>query len=415
MINVLIYKGMDMYVKTEENNIKQKQWVIVTLASIPLIMTLGNSMLIPVLPLMEKELDITKVQSSYIITVYSVVAIFLIPVAGFLSDRYGRKKVIIPALIITAIGGGIAAFAAWKSEHAFPFILCGRVLQGIGASGAMPIVFPLIGDMFRRESEASETLGLIETSNTVGKVLSPILGSLLASFLWFLPFVSIPVFCSISIILVVIFIKDNNNKEDEPLSLATFRSYIKETFKQHYRWLIAIFIIGAILMFMLFGFLFYLSTVLEDNFSYTGVIKGMLLAVPLLALSLTAYLIGRIIKDRLTLMKWIIFAGIVLAGVAIIIFPLSERPFFLLTTFLVCGVGIGAALPCLDALITKSLKKSVRGTIISIYSAMRFVGVAAGPPVTAFLMKKHIVWFVGLLAVFALAAGVLSFRHIDPE
>lgn len=415
MINVLLCKGMDVCVKTEQNNASQKQWVIVTLASIPLIMTLGNSMLIPVLPLMEKELDITKVQSSYIITVYSVVAIFLIPVAGFLSDRYGRKKVIVPALIITAIGGGVAAFAAWKIDHAFPYILFGRVLQGIGASGAMPIVFPLIGDMFRRESEASKTLGLIETSNTVGKVLSPILGSLLASFLWFLPFVSIPLFCSISIILVFIFIKDNDDKDDEPLSLAKFRSIIKETFKEHYRWLVAIFIIGAILMFMLFGFLFYLSTILEDKFSYTGVMKGMLLAIPLLALSLTAYIIGRIIKDRLTLMKWIIFAGIVLAGLAIIIFPLSDRPFFLLTTFLVCGVGIGAALPCLDALITKSLKKSVRGSIISIYSAMRFVGVAAGPPVTAFLMKKHIVWFVGLLAIFALAAGVLSFRHIDPE
>src|SRR5690625_3098271 len=224
----------------------------------------------------------------------------------------------------------------------------------------MPIVFPLIGDMFRRESEASKTLGLIETSNTVGKVLSPILGSLLASFLWFLPFVSIPLFCSISIILVFIFIKDNDDKDDEPLSLAKFRSIIKETFKEHYRWLVAIFIIGAILMFMLFGFLFYLSTILEDKFSYTGVIKGLLLAVPLLALSLAAYLMGRIIKDRLRLMKWLIFSGIILAGLAIGFFTMATGPFYLLAVFLVVVIGIGAALPCLDALITKSLKKSVR-------------------------------------------------------
>src|SRR5699024_4498238 len=129
---------MNMFVTTVAKGTNQKQWVIVTLASIPLIMTLGNSMLIPVLPLMEKELDISKVQSSYIITVYSVVAIFLIPVAGFLSDRFGRKIVIIPALFITAIGGSIAAFAAWKLDNAFYFILAGRVLQGIGASVAMP-------------------------------------------------------------------------------------------------------------------------------------------------------------------------------------------------------------------------------------------------------------------------------------
>lgn len=413
--NVNTFKGMNRPVTTAKNHKIDRQWVIVTLASIPLIMTLGNSMLIPILPLMEKELDITKLQSSYIITIYSIVAIFLIPVAGFLSDRYGRKKVIIPALIITAIGGAVAALAAWKFENAFLFILLGRVLQGIGASGAMPIVFPLIGDMFEREAEASKTLGLIETSNTIGKVLSPILGSLLASFLWFLPFVSIPIFSSISIILVLIFIKDHGNKDDEPFSFAMFRSYIKETFKEHYRWLIAIFIIGAILMFMLFGFLFYLSTVLEEKFSYTGVIKGMLLAVPLLALSLTAYIVGRVIKDQLIVMKWIIFSGIVLAGIAIISFPLAKRPFFLLAIFFVCGIGIGAALPCLDSMITKSLKKSVRGSIVSIYSAMRFVGIAAGPLVTAFLMKQHIFWFVGLLTIFALGASVLAFRHIDPE
>lgn len=399
----------------EKNQTQNKQWIIVTLASIPLIMTLGNSMLIPVLPLMEKELDISKVQSSYIITVYSIVAIFLIPLAGFLSDRFGRKKIIIPALIITAIGGAIAAFASWKLEHAFPFILCGRILQGIGASGAMPIVFPLIGDMFHREEEASETLGLIETSNTVGKVLSPILGAWLASILWFLPFVSIPIFCTISILLVLFFIKEHKDKKKEQIAFHKFRTYIKETFKAHYRWLVAIFIIGAILMFLLFGFLFYLSTVLEEKFSYTGITKGLLLAIPLLALSLTAYIIGKIIKDRMLLMKWIIFFGIVLANVAIIAFPFSERLFYQLSVFLICGIGIGAALPCLDALMTKSLKKSVRGTVISIYSAMRFVGVATGPPITALLMERSIGWFIGLLIFISIIASILSFWAINPE
>src|SRR5699024_9239045 len=126
-----------------------KQWAIISLASVPLIMTLGNSMLIPILPVMEDKLDIFKLQSSYIITVYSIVAIIFIPLAGYLSDRFGRKKVLIPALILTGIGGLIAGLAAWKMDNAFTVILIGRILQGIGASGAMPIVLPLVGDMFR--------------------------------------------------------------------------------------------------------------------------------------------------------------------------------------------------------------------------------------------------------------------------
>lgn len=394
----------------------EKRWAVVSLASVPLIMTLGNSMLIPVLPVMEKKLHISTVQSSYIITVYSIVAIICIPIAGYLSDRYGRKKVIVPALIITGIGGLIAGLAAWKMDNAFTVILIGRVLQGIGASGAMPVVLPLVGDMFHREEEASTTLGIIETSNTVGKVLSPILGSALTALIWFLPFLSIPIFSLISVLLIAFLIKTkNDDQEAEKVSFRQYRHEISEVFAAHKRWLIAIFIIGAILMFILFGFLFYLSTILEEKFHFKGVVKGLLLAIPLLALSIASFVTGKKIKDKLRLMKWITFVGIVLAGSSVAVISFMEHFIYLLIIFLVCGVGIGMALPCMDSLITESIDKSIRGAITSIYSSMRFIGVAAGPLVIAVLMKKNIFWMVMLLTVCALGAGILAFRNIDPE
>src|SRR3954447_2270550 len=126
------------------NEISNQKWAIISLSSIPLVMTLGNSMLIPVLPSMEKKLSISAFQTSMIITVYSIVAIFLIPIAGYLSDHIGRKKVIIPSLIIAGIGGLISGWAAWKIDDPYWLILAGRALQGVGAAGAMPIVMPLV-------------------------------------------------------------------------------------------------------------------------------------------------------------------------------------------------------------------------------------------------------------------------------
>lgn len=394
---------------------QEKRWIIISLASIPLIMTLGNSMLIPILPLLEKELDISKLQTSYIITVYSIVAIFFIPIAGFLSDRYGRKKVIIPSLIITGIGGLIAGWASWKMDNPYVIILIGRVLQGIGTSGAMPIVLPLVGDIFRNDTEASATLGVIETSNTIGKVLSPILGSLLAGIIWFLPFFSIPVFCILSALMVIFLVKNNKEEEEEKQTFKEYWSLIKTVFRKHGKWLLAIFIIGAILMFILFGFLFYLSSILEDKFKYEGVWKGVLLAIPLLALSLASYLTGKKIKDDLNVMKWVTFIGIILTGCSVIIMSLIEHPVYLLSVFLLCGVGIGLALPCLDALITNSLDKDVRGVITSFYSAMRFIGVAAGPPVIAILMKQNLIWMVSLFTLCSICAGLLSLKSINPN
>lgn len=392
---------------------QEKRWAVISLASIPLIMTLGNSMLIPILPVMEQELDISKLQSSYIITSYSLVAIFLIPVAGFLSDRYGRKMVIIPSLIITGAGGLVAGLASQLMDHSFLLILGGRILQGIGASGAFPIVLPLVGDMFKDDEEASTTLGIVETSNTVGKVLSPILGAVLAAIVWYLPFYSIPLFCAASVLMVIFMIKDKGGEEKQ----TRFKEYLglaKDILKEHGRWLFAVFVIGAILMFILFGFLFYLSSILEEDYGYKGIWKGVLLAVPLLALSIASFTTGRKIKDNLNVMKWVIFIGIILTGASVAVIPFTDKPVFLLSIFLVCGTGIGMALPCLDALITESLEKSVRGVITSIYSAMRFIGVAAGPPVIAIMMKGNISWMASVLAIFALVAGFLGYRNIKP-
>jgi ACDE family multidrug resistance protein len=157
-----------------------KKGDLAALASIPLIMTLGNSMLIPILPQISRELHISSFQVSMLITVYAVVAILLIPIAGYLSDKVGRKAVIIPSLIIAGIGGGICGVAPWFSNGMMLYwiIIAGRFLQGIGAAGAFPTVLPLVGDMFNDDKEVSKSLGIIETSNTFGKVLSPILGSL---------------------------------------------------------------------------------------------------------------------------------------------------------------------------------------------------------------------------------------------
>ncbi|MBS4217403.1 MFS transporter [Bacillus sp. FJAT-49711] len=393
---------------------KGSKWSIIAIASIPLIMTLGNSMLIPILPLMEKQLHISKLQSSLIITVYSIVAIFLIPIAGFLSDKFGRKIVIIPSLIIAGLGGILSGWASWQLDSAFTWIIIGRILQGIGAAGAFPIVLPLVGDIYKKEEDVSSSLGIIETANTFGKVLSPILGSLIAGIIWFLPFFAIPIFCFVSLVLILICVKKPKD-DDHQLSFGRFVKNTKQIFKEHWKWLIAVFIIGAIIMFILFGLLFYLSSILEDKYGYDGVKKGFLLAIPLAALCIASFIAGKIIKDSLKKMKWITFFGMVLAGISVAATMFSDRFIYLIIVILFCGIGIGASLPCLDAILTQSIEKEMRGTITSIFSAMRFAGVAAGPPVIALLMKGNITDMIILLASLSIVAALLALKAIKPE
>ncbi len=409
--SVKMKKGSKSDSKAKPNN---QRWAVLSISSIPLVMTLGNSMLIPVLPVMESKLGITPFQSSMIITIYSIVAILLIPLAGFLSDHFGRKKVIIPSLAISAIGGLIAAWAGWKMENPYWVILIGRALQGVGAAGAFPIVLPLVGDMFKSDEEVSSSLGLIETSNTLGKVLSPILGAFLAGIIWYLPFFSIPVFCLISILLMFFLVK-TPNKRQKPIPFKKFIANMKETFKNNWKWLYAVFVIGIILMFVLFAVLFYLSDILEKVYNVKDVKKGLLLAIPLGGLCFASYITGKLIKENKVLMKWLTFGGIVLLSGSIVVLSFSKDMWFMIWLFLASGIGIGVALPCLDSFITSGIDKQERGTVSSIYSSMRFIGVAAGPPIMAIMMKYTENSLFYILSGLSVIAAIATFMAIKPE
>lgn len=384
MIDISISKSAH---KTKNKQTEVSKMSILSISSIPLVMTLGNSMLIPVLPSIEKKLNISSFQVSMIITVYSILAILLIPVAGYLSDHIGRKKVIIPSLIISGIGGSIAGVAAWLLKDSYWIILIGRALQGIGAAGAFPIVLPLVGDMFKKEEEVSSTLGVIETANTFGKVLSPILGAILAGFIWFIPFMSIPVFCLLSVILILIFVKVPAS-DKKPLPFKEFIAHTKEVIHKDKKWLYAIFFIGTIVMFVLFAEMFYLSDVLEKKYHIKNIKKGFFLAIPLGALCITSFITGRKIKEDQMLMKWITFSGIIAIIIGTAALSFHDSLWYVIGFLTLSGIGIGASLPPLDALITEGIEKEERGTITSIYSSMRFIGVAAGPPIMAILIER---------------------------
>ena len=73
--------------------------------SISLIVVLGVSSLTPVFPLVVQEFGISPEEVGLLITLYALPGIFLTPVYGILADRFGRKTVLVPALVLFALAG----------------------------------------------------------------------------------------------------------------------------------------------------------------------------------------------------------------------------------------------------------------------------------------------------------------------
>lgn len=384
---------------------KNKGMVIAAIGSVPLMMTLGNSMLIPILPKMKSSLDLTQLQVSLTITVFSIAAAIFIPIVGYLSDRFSRKMVIIPSLLLFGGGALLAGLGAAVFSNSYIWVILGRILQGIGAAGTAPIAMALIGDLFRG-GERSRVLGIFEASNGLGKVLSPILGSLLALIIWYSVFFALPVISLISILFVWIFIKEKRNFQAPP----PFKKYVKgllSVFKHEGRWLFTIYLAGGTCLFTLFGILFYLSDILETKYNINGVPKGLILAIPLLVMVCTSYITGSKIGKNLEKMKWLSVLGLFLMTLSYSSLVLFEKLIPFLIVLAISSIGAGLVLPCVNSLITGAVGKERRGFVSSLYGSVRFIGVALGPPVFTRLMDWSRTGMFLSIAAFTLLVALL--------
>ncbi|WP_435171804.1 MFS transporter [Paenibacillus glycanilyticus] len=141
------------------------------------------------------------------------------------------------------------------------------------------------------------------------------------------------------------------------------------------------------------------------------------MAIPLAALCSTSWAIGKWIGQNKKLMKWISVIGFIEAAGSLIFLAFGGRDFiwFIIILLFVGSIGLGAALPSLDALLTEGIEKDQRGTITSIYSSIRFLGVAAGPPLAALLIahsKSSLFW---LLTACCVAAALIALFTIKPK
>ena len=394
------------------NNVSDQSshgWKLWILTTVPFIMVLGNSMLIPILPKMMKVMHLSLFQAGLIVTIFSVPAGIIIPFAGALSDRIGRRVIMTPALLTYGLAGLGAGIAAWSIPHPYYWIMGFRLLQGIGAGGTYQLAMAVAGDMFQSQKRA-KALGILEAANGLGKVISPISGSALALIIWFAPFfvyglLSFPVALAIWFFI----------KEPLPNTQGGLNQYwrgLKTTFADKSGSILSTFLGGAVVLFILFGVLSYLADVLEKNFGYGEFIRGLIIAIPVLASALTSYISGTVLQKRLS--QWsrpIVVLGMLLITLAMVIEPffVTVSPLAAISILILQGIGTGSVLPSLNTLVTSATTSKERGVVTSLYGSVRFFGVAMGPPFFAVAMMHRYVAFWAVAALSGVTAVVSWF------
>lgn len=188
----------------DERNTKSQErisvdaWLtLAILSSLALITMYGETMIIPAIPDLISDFQITYNSSSWILTAYLISGAIATPIAGKLSDIYGKKKILVLVLVTYIFGTLIGGLSS-----NFIMMISARVIQGIGMS-MFPIAFGIIREKFP-ESKLAIGQGIFSSIFAGGAVIGLALGgTIIQSFGWHFTFLSI---LPVSIILTFIII-----------------------------------------------------------------------------------------------------------------------------------------------------------------------------------------------------------------
>ena len=165
----------NLHASTSSNSVKipASAWkVLAILSCIATMVMYAETMLIPAIPDLIKDFHVSYSMSSWILTAYLVSGAVMTPIAGKLSDIYGRKKILLIIMVIYAVGVSLAGFAA-----NIYFMLLARAIQGIGMS-MFPIAFGIVRDQFPRE-KISIGQGVITSMFASGAVIGLAVGGII--------------------------------------------------------------------------------------------------------------------------------------------------------------------------------------------------------------------------------------------
>lgn len=380
---------------------RRPSWLGILAASlIPFVLTLGNSMMVPVVPVMQSAFGVSPTAASLLITAYSMIAVVLMPAAGFISDRVSRKRLAMAALAVAAVGGAMAALGA-SLAHRYAWVLAGRIVQGVGAAFSMPLAIPLAGDL-ADDAGRGRAAGFTEVGNTVGKLLSPILGALLATWAFFAPFWAVFALCGALSVAVAWMVPERHVPGPHPGQRpGAWRLAVRT----HAPLLAATYLSGAVSMLCLFGGLVGLSDALEDQAHVPEWQNGLVLSIPQAMLCLASLVTGWY-ADRWKARSAAIALGLAWTAAWFGAASAGASMAWRVAAVSLGAFGIGTAITAIDACLATLLSREVRGSLSSLYTSARFLGPTFGPPLASWLQGYGPRVPYAVLASIALAVAM---------
>jgi DHA1 family tetracycline resistance protein-like MFS transporter len=372
----------------------------------------GFSMLIPMLPYFVTHFGASALIVGLLMATFSFCQFVSAPLWGNISDRIGRKSVLIVSQIGATIGWAMLGLAPWIAASLalapIPVIFVARILEGV-SGGNISITQAYVADLVPPK-ERARAFGLIGAMFAAGMVFGPFGGGLLyARFGFAAPFLVAAGLQLVTLALTITMLPESRarNKDEEGLGMgALFGSFRKPRLA---RILLQKFAIALALYGWFAVFALYLARQLGFSLTSTDYLFSIF---AIFNVFMNAVVVGRIsarLGDRV--MSTIGLAALV-AGFALI--PFVHNLLMLGVMMILSAFGMALTNTGITALISNAASDREQGTVLGTSSSLDSLSGILAPPVSTGLLGAYGARFAGVesltLAAIALVMGLFNTR-----
>ncbi|MFX1572744.1 MAG: MFS transporter [Promethearchaeota archaeon] len=356
----------------EKFNINQR-YALFTIILCILLDSFGYSMVLPLLPGIAKDFGASDFMVGILISSNALSALIFVPIWGKLSDKYGRK----PILIISQGGTALAFFFLGLSNSIY-FILFGRILDGM-FGGQIPAIRAYVTDVTTPQTRASH-MSKFMVGYTGGMIAGPIIGGFLGVINWRIPFFFASVLSVFAIFLTKIILVESMPKErrveiQQRLQSIHLNSGIKRSIwnGEVISRLIQTFLISLISSMFMSSY----ALVLNKRYGANASVIGLVMAVAGVGLLIYGLILIRPILRKVG-EKRILIITFILAIIIFIIYPYLYEFWMVFPFVLVFAFMLALMRPLISANITKAVDPDRQGVVsgwaVNLQSSSQVIG-----------------------------------------
>ena len=372
------------------NEFPRKFWVVVGVSFIDRV---GGTLLFPFFALyITQKFGVGMTEAGLILGLFSIFGLFGSMIGGALTDRFGRRTIIIIGLVFSAV-----STLTLGMVNQFATLIPLAVLIGLLSHFAGPAHDAMVADLLP-EKQRQEGFGILRVVGNMAWIIGPTIGGFVAKQSFLTLFIIDAAVSSVVALLFFLFVPETKPMHAEiqqkaESMLATFRGYGKVMRDSAYM----AFLVAGILMGLVYQQMYNsLSVYLRDNHGIEPQGYGFLLTVSAITVILFQFTTTRLIKHRPPFLMMALGTAFYVIGFSM--FGWVSAYYLFALAIVVITIGEMIVVPTSQALAANFAPEEMRGRYMAMFSLLWMLPATIGPGAAGYILDNYnpnLLWYIG--------------------